>query len=136
MKLDKDVVPVPIEAGTWNVASLEQQVGWLTTTGQRPGGDLAVTLIGHVTVAPAVYGPFAGIGRLKRGDSVIYLWDGVEYAYEVEGMENVAPDDVERLYVADGSRLLLVTCSGYDFLFGRYGRRLIISAVLAGSPGG
>src|SRR5690242_9265641 len=46
IKLAADIQTVPIADGLWDLTSLNAQIGWLLTTGDRPGGDLAMAFVG------------------------------------------------------------------------------------------
>lgn len=133
LKLDRDVERVGIANGTWDLEHLGDEVGWLATTGEHPGDDLAVVLVGHVTTAPGTYGPFAGIGQLVYDEQIVYRWAGHDYVYAVRGQSRADEADVQRLYVPDGNQLLLVTCSSFDYFSMLYTRRLIITAEWIGT---
>src|SRR5574341_724758 len=47
--VDEAIIPIPIVDGAWDLSQLTTQVGWLISTGERPGEGLAMVLIGHVT---------------------------------------------------------------------------------------
>lgn len=130
LDLDENIIPVLIVDGTWDLTKLEKEVGWLATTGQQPGGDLAMTLAGHVNLSLGNPGPFVDLKRLKEFDQVIYRSGGLDYIYAVEGQETVKPDEVDALYVPNGERLLLVTCSDWSYFWRNYARRLIVTAAL------
>lgn len=129
--VDQPVVPVAVNGVEWDLSGLGAQVGWLQTTGAHPGDDLAMVLIGHITLPPpGGYGPFLNLNSLKEGDEVLYRTEQDTYVYRVEGQEVVSPDQVEQLYRPDGSRLLLVTCTGYNALQRKYDQRLLVEAKL------
>jgi LPXTG-site transpeptidase (sortase) family protein len=130
LNLDQPIVPVTIQQGIWDLAELGEQVGWLTTTGRAPEGDLAVALVGHVNISLGHPGPFANLKTLELYDQVIYRLGAVDYIYGVESIEKVEPEAVEQLYVPDGKRLLLVTCSDWSYFWSHYARRLIVTARL------
>ena len=130
LALTQTVVPVSIVDGVWDLETLEEQVGWLTTTGEQPGGDLAVALVGHVNLALGHPGPFEKLEQLEVHDRIIYRADGLDYVYAVQGQETVEPEAVEALYVPDGTRLLLVTCSTWSYFWRHYAQRLIVTADL------
>jgi LPXTG-site transpeptidase (sortase) family protein len=133
LEVDQPIIPILIKDGAWDMAPLEEQVGWLTTTGERPGDDLAMALAGHINISLGRPGPFLNIVDLKSGDEVVYRRDGVDYVYAVRGTEKVEPDAVQQLYVPDGEQLLLVTCSDWSYFWSRYARRLIVTADLIGT---
>ena len=128
--LDQRIVPVLIHDGTWDMDPLGEDIGWLTTTGEKPGGPLAVTLAGHVNISVGNAGPFVNLKRLDVDDRIVYRYGDVDYEYAVRGQQTVEPDAVEALYVADGKQLLLVTCSNWSYFWGHYARRIIVTAEL------
>lgn len=130
LDLDRPVVPVLIREGAWEMESLTDDIGWLTTTGQQPGGDLAMTLAGHVNISLGRSGPFLRLGELDPGDPVIYRLQGTDYRYSVVSQTTVKPEEVQALYVPDGDKLLLVTCSSWSYFWGHYARRVIVTTAL------
>jgi LPXTG-site transpeptidase (sortase) family protein len=130
LDLDQRIVAVDIANGIWDLEKLDQDIGWLPTTGGHPGDDLAMVLAGHVTVTTGRGGPFAQLRHLRIGDQVIYRAGGQDYIYAVESKETVDPEDVQRLYVPDGSRLLLLTCTNWSFFQREYTGRLLVTAKL------
>jgi len=133
LKLDRDVTRVGIADGTWDLTGLDDQVGWLSTTGRHPGDNLAVVLVGHVTTGPGQYGPFAGLGTLAYNTELVYRYGGQDYVYAVRGQRRVDLSDVQQLYVPDGRQLLLVTCSDWNYLAALYTQRLIVTAEWIGT---
>jgi|SRR3990172_630397 len=131
LKVDEKIVGVPIVNDGWDISRLAFHVGWLESTGVRPGDPLAIVLIGHVTVSAAQAGPFAGLHTLKPLDEVIYRSGGVDYVYAIGSVDEVKPEDVDRLYVRKGDHLLLVTCTDWNYTTEKYEGRLIADAVLA-----
>jgi LPXTG-site transpeptidase (sortase) family protein len=129
--VDEAVVTVSIVNGTWNMSHLNTGIGWLESTGRAPGDSLAMAFVGHVTVSAAQRGPFARLWRAHAGDEVIYRAGGTDYVYTIREKANVSPDEVRQLYVNDGRRLLLITCTGWDYLEFSYPQRLIVEAELA-----
>jgi LPXTG-site transpeptidase (sortase) family protein len=131
LDVDQPLVTVPVNGQEWDLSTLGTDVGWLQTTGTHPGDDLAMVFIGHVTLpAPGGAGPFLNLAELKLGDIVEYRSRDKTYVYQVKTREIVSPDHINRLYVADGNRLLLVTCTGYNPLAREYDLRLVVEAVL------
>jgi LPXTG-site transpeptidase (sortase) family protein len=131
LKVDERIVAVPITKDGWDISRLGMHVGWLETTGVRPGQELALTLIGHVTVSAVQVGPFANLYTLRPLDEVIYRSGGSDYVYAINTISEVSPEDVSRLYVNKGDHLLLVTCTDWNYLTETYEGRLIVDAVLA-----
>ena len=109
---------------------LGRSVGWLTTTGARPGDDLAMVVIGHMTLSAVERGPFAYLQDIEKGAEVIYSIAGVDYTYAVSQASRVKPEDVRQLYVPDPNSLLLVTCTDWDSAQCVYVSRLLVRAVL------
>jgi LPXTG-site transpeptidase (sortase) family protein len=130
LDLEQAIVPVPIRDGMWDLSDLGPQVGWLTTTGQHPEGDLAPALVAHVNIALGQPGPFVNLKDLGLQEPVIYRAGGIDYIYAIQSTERVEPEAVDALYVPDGRRLLLVTCSDWSYFWRQYARRLIVTAQL------
>jgi LPXTG-site transpeptidase (sortase) family protein len=131
LDLDREVVTVPVRKGNWDLTGLGQNVGWLETTGQKPGDALAMVFAGHVTVTAVQPGPFADLWKLAIDAPVIYRWGGTDYVYTVKYKLSASPNDVRRLYVEDKQALLLVTCSEWDYTAFDYAKRLIVVAQAA-----
>ena len=129
--LAEPVTAVFVKDGQWDISQLGNQVGHLQTTGRFPGDDYAMTLTGHVTVPwPEIAGPFAELVFVEHGDEIIYRWQGTDYVYEVERIFRLSPQAIDMLYEPDGNKLLLVTCSGWNFTDRQYDERLLTRAVL------
>ena len=130
LNINRSITPVPLRDGQWDIAGLSTEVGHLASTGTFPGDDLAMTFIGHVTVPWPETGPFADLILLEHGEEVIYRWNGMDYIYQVERIFRAHPSNVDLLYDGDGSKINLVTCSGWDFIDREYDERLVTRAVL------
>jgi LPXTG-site transpeptidase (sortase) family protein len=130
IKMAEDIQTVSIAAGLWDLASLHSQIGWLLTTGDRPGGDLAMAFVGHVTIAAGVRGPLTDLWKTSLADEIIYRAGGTDYIYSIQMKNAIQPDDVQKLYVKDGQRLILVTCTDWNYVNGRYSERLLVQAEL------
>ena len=120
---------VPIVDGQWDISGLSTQVGLLDSTGTHPGDAYAMTFIGHVTLPWPGIGPFADLILLEHGEEVIYRLNGTDYIYQVERIFRADPRAVDLLYVPDGEKIVLVTCSGWDFVGREYDERLVTRAV-------
>lgn len=139
LKIDERIAAVPLAGSGWDISRLGMRVGWLESTGVRPGDTMAMALIGHVTVSAVQTGPFADLHTLKALDEVIYRSGGADYVYAIGSLDEVKPEEVERLYVSKGDHLLLVTCTDWNYTTETYEGRLIADAVLVKqrpSPGG
>ncbi|MCC6190842.1 MAG: class F sortase [Anaerolineales bacterium] len=130
LDVNAPVISIPVKDGNWDLSELNAEIGWLSTTGSQPGDDLAMAFVGHFTLAGAKPGPLAGIWDTRPGDEIIYRARGTDYVYAIEGRQTVGPNDVEHLYVNDGERLILVTCTNWDFLNWEYSDRLVVQAAL------
>jgi LPXTG-site transpeptidase (sortase) family protein len=126
MNLDVAVVLSPIVNQTWKVDHLgEDLVGHLEGTAS-PGAPSNLVLAGHVTLAHNVYGPFAGLGNLQPGDTII-VYDGDEpYTYIVDYRQLVARTAVDVTYPTSTGRVTLITCSNWSDQLGAYQERLIV----------
>jgi len=129
--LDKPIVTVPLMQGVWDSSVLQNNIGWLQSTGDGPGAGLAMVLAGHITIAKDVIGPFLNLATLPLEAEVIYTdAAGRRYRYQVASVEIVSPQDTARLYVPDGSQLLLTTCINWNRAARVYRDRLVVTAVL------
>jgi sortase A len=126
MELDVPVIVSPIVNQTWMVNDLGKDfVGHLEGTAS-PGDPSNVVLAGHVTIAPNVYGPFAGLGKLKAGDSIILYTANQSYTYIVDYRQLVERTDIHVAYPSDTGRVTLITCSNWSDELGAYQQRLIV----------
>lgn len=131
LNVSQEITDVPIVEGEWAIDELGSQVGLLDSTGTHPGDDMAMAFIGHVTRPwPEISGPFADLILLKHGEEVIYRVNGTDYVYQVERIFRADPRAVDLLYVPNGEKIVLVTCSGWDFVDREYAERLITRAIL------
>ncbi len=134
LRLTENVTAVPLLADAWDLYSLEQEIGWLPTTGAYPGDDLAMVFAAHVNVRSGRAGPFHDLNQLQVGDQIVYVHEGLEYIYEMRSSEVLDPTDVEQLYVEDGSQILLITCQNWDGRANTYSERLVVTAELIAGP--
>jgi sortase A len=130
LEVDEPILTIPIKDGAWDLSELNLEIGWLSSTGREPGDSLAMAFIGHFTVAGARPGPLADIWDTRPGDEIIYRANGTDFVYAIEDRKTVGPQAIKELYVPDGDRLLLVTCTNWDFLNWEYSDRLIVQAAL------
>jgi sortase (surface protein transpeptidase) len=128
--VDAPTTTVPLAKGAWDISRLDAEVGWLESTGDRPGAGLAMAFIGHVTLSALERGPFADLWTLEPAAQIIYRAGGTDYLYAVLDIFKVKPEDAGRLFVPDGQRLLLVTCANWNYLTETYDARLVAEAVL------
>ncbi len=130
LDLERSVVTVPITNGEWNLEGLDHNIGWLASTGAKPNDDFAMVLAAHVTLTASETGPFHKLASMAPGSRFTYRWDGVDYIYEMGAKRVVSPDAVRDLYVEDGSKLILVTCTTWDPSLEAYSERVLAEATL------
>jgi LPXTG-site transpeptidase (sortase) family protein len=130
LDLDEAVRPILLRDGEWDITPLGLGIGWLESTGARPLSDLAMVLIGHLTLSAAQRGPFADLQHIARGAEIIYVLDGEAFVYAVREKGRLTTDDVGRIYLPDGRSLLLITCTDWDFEAHEYAKRLLVRAEL------
>jgi LPXTG-site transpeptidase (sortase) family protein len=128
--VNEPVITIPIRDEQWDISGLDGQVGWLMTTGARPGDFFGMVLIGHITRRDYSRGAFADLESARAGLEILYQADGIEYVYEVTERGRVPPNDVKELYVNDGNVLLLMTCTDWDGSTRTYANRLLVRAEL------
>lgn len=130
--VDLEIVTVPVLAGEWDLSVLDNNVGWLKTTGAAPGDALAMVFAGHVTLSTGQTGPFASLWASRLDETeIIYRSGGTDYVYVVKLKTNAGPNDAQRLYVKDGQKILLITCTAWNYLTFQYDSRLIVEAGLS-----
>jgi LPXTG-site transpeptidase (sortase) family protein len=130
--VSQPIIDLPLENGRWDVSKLGEQVGRLGGTGALPGDALAPVFAGHMTFptsATLETGAFANLQYATYGTEIIYEVNGNETAYTVAEISRVAPEEVERLYLADGDSILLVTCTDWDADGRLYSNRLLVRAI-------
>ena len=124
--LDVPVVLSPIVSQTWQVSHLGKDfVGHLEGTAS-PGDPSNVVLAGHVTLAHNVYGPFAGLGKLQPGDSIVVYVGDQPYTYIVDSRQMVNRTDVQVAYPTQTARITLITCTDWSNELKVYQKRLIV----------
>ena len=129
LKVDAPVVISPIKDQTWQVDHLGRQVGHLEGTAP-PGSNSNMVLAGHVTLAANVYGPFAGLAQLSRGDIMTVYQGNERFNYEVDGYEIVERTAVEVTHPTNTGQLTLITCNNWNSEKGQYEQRLVVRSHL------
>ncbi|HWQ46420.1 MAG TPA: sortase, partial [Longilinea sp.] len=128
--VNESIVGVPLEDDTWDVTWLGDQIGWLEGTAY-PTWDGNSALTGHVYGANGLPGPFANLGSLTYGDTIIIHYGGQQYMYSVRASLSVSPSSTYWLLKhEDYSWLTLVTCQHYNQTTDSYDLRRVIRAVL------
>lgn len=110
-----------------DVASVEIVEGELATPERLVGAyrrEEVVFLYGHST------GVFRELSRVEVGDEVVYVDEGMETRYVVDGIEVMARDRVGmgQLLSGEAGELVLMTCAGDLLEDGDYSERLIVYA--------
>jgi LPXTG-site transpeptidase (sortase) family protein len=129
MSLDAPIVLAPIENQTWNVDDLDQKIGHLEGTA-RPGANSNLVLAGHVTLDSGIYGPFAGLGQLNPGDTIIVYDNDQRFEYMVDSHQTVPRTAVEVTFPTDTAQITLITCNNWNAEAERYDERLVVKGHL------
>ena len=138
LRITQPIVQIPLENGRWDVSQLGSQVGLLAGTGAHPGDTLAPVFAGHMTFPTAAAletGAFADLQVVTYGTEIILRATTETFHYTVSEISRVAPSEVERLYLADGNSILLVTCTDWDENGRFYTNRLLVRAILQRNNG-
>jgi LPXTG-site transpeptidase (sortase) family protein len=123
------ITGVPRQAGGWDVTWLGNLAGYLEGTAFPTWiGNSVIT--GHVVVASGLPGPFARLGQLSFGDSVIVHAWGEQYRYEVRQMSVLSPNDPSIFRHEERAWLTLLTCQDFDPTSETYRTRQVVRAVL------
>ena len=129
LKINIPVVGVPFRDGTWNVAWLGKQAGWLQGSAFPSwNGNSVVT--SHVYLANGLPGPFVNLISLRFGEKVIIHAYGEKYVFEVRSNEIVEPNDASVFRHEERAWLTLVTCRDYDEKINAYRKRVVVRALL------
>jgi LPXTG-site transpeptidase (sortase) family protein len=123
------VVGVPKKDGTWNVAWLADQAGWLEGSA-FPSWNGNSVLTGHVYLSNGLPGPFVNLNKLKFGDKLVVYAFGQKYTFDVQTNEIVNPTDRSVMKHEEKPWLTLVTCRDYDEKTDTYKSRVVVRAVL------
>ena len=129
--VESNITVIPQVDGTWDVAWLNNDIGWLQGTAYPSLSGNSV-LTGHYFNSYGAAGPFRYLGQLAVGDTIIVRSYRVNYAYQVRSLQQVDPANVDvMLKHEDTPWLTLVTCVDYlannDFKY-----RLIVRAEFVG----
>jgi LPXTG-site transpeptidase (sortase) family protein len=129
IKVDTSIVGVESKNGSWDVAWLQNQVGWLNGTAYPTWKGNSV-LTAHVVNADGKPGVFSGLKALGVGEYIYVYSGGYRYTYKVVSNGFVQPDDITVIKHEEKSYLTLITCDSYDEKTGTYLRRVAVRAVL------
>ena len=123
------IVGVPLKNGTWNVAWLGNQAGWLEGSA-FPSWNGNSVLTGHVYDANGLAGPFVNLSKLKYGDLVIIHAYGEKYTFAIQTNAVVAPNNKSVMKHEEKPWLTLITCKDYDERTNTYLNRTVVRAIL------
>jgi LPXTG-site transpeptidase (sortase) family protein len=123
------VVGVPLKDGSWNVAWLGNQAGWLQGTA-FPSWNGNSVLTSHVYLSNGLAGPFVNLNKLKFGEKIIIHAYGEKYTFEVQTNTILEPNDPTAFKHEEKPWLTLVTCKEYDEKQNTYRKRVVVRAVL------
>lgn len=123
------VQEVPFIGKTWEVGSLDNEVGLLERT-SRPGLGSNTVLAGHIAATRLGGGPFLNLHRLNPGDDLLVQTAAGTYTYQVREQWVVQPTEVSVLAASAAPQLTLVTCTGWDEESQTYTLRRVIVADL------
>ena len=115
--------------GTWDVAWLGENAGWLEGTAfPATAGNTGITA--HVWDADNHPGPFVNLRKLGYGDVVeIHAW-GYVYTYSVRYNYLTTPTNTAPLHHEEYDWLTLLTCESYSSAYDSYRYRRVVRAVL------
>ncbi len=130
LKVNEPIIEIPIVEGEWDIGALGSRIGWLTTTGARPGEAWAMAFVGHVSLDTGISGPFGYLWRLRPGAEIVFQQGATQYVYVVTEKRAVGADAVNELYIPDGNQMVLMTCDNWDFANWHYTERLLVLAEL------
>ncbi len=131
--VNQRIEPIKLLKRQWDLYNLGKIVGWLPTTGMTPEDQYAMVFAAHFTDYDGLPGSFHGLADLPIGTQFIYQWQGVDYVYQIERFETAHPAEIERLYVADSSLAILITCANYNPATGAYDNRTLAYGRLIGT---
>lgn len=125
------IVGVPKTDGTWNVAWLGNQAGWLEGSA-FPSWNGNSVLTGHVYLYNGQPGPFVKLIDIQYGDQVIVHAYGQKYTFVVQTSMAVQPTDASVMKHEETPWLTLITCRDYDARTDTYLTRTVVRAALLG----
>jgi LPXTG-site transpeptidase (sortase) family protein len=129
LKIQAPIVGVESRQGKWDVAWLQNQVGWLNGTAYPTWKGNSV-LTAHVANADGKPGVFANLKALGVGEYVFVYSGGYRYTYKVVSNAFVQPNDSSVMKHEEKPYLTLITCDTYDEKTGTYLRRVAVRAEL------
>ena len=129
MSLDAPILLAPIENQTWKVDHLGQSIGHLEGTA-KPGSDSNLVLAAHVSLEGGEYGPFAGLGKLNPGDTVVVFEGEQKFEYMIDSHQTVDRTAVDVTFPSETGQITLITCNSWNASEARYDERLVVKGHL------
>ena len=123
------IVGIPANKDGWDLTWLGAKAGWLEGTAY-PTWEGNTVITAHVYLPNGKPGPFIDLKKLRWGNRLYILSNGMRYTYEVRIVARVKPENDTILAHEDRDWVTLVTCAGYDDATGTYKWRDIVKAVL------
>jgi LPXTG-site transpeptidase (sortase) family protein len=123
------IVGVESRKAGWDVAWLQDQVGWLNNTAYPTWKGNSV-LTAHVVNADGKPGVFSNLKALGVGEYMFIYSGGYRYTYRVVSSGLVQPDDRSVMKHEEKPYLTLITCDTYDEQTGTYLQRVAVRAEL------
>lgn len=130
LRVKSGIVGVTPGQQGWDVAWLNQQVGWLQGTAY-PTFEGNSVLTAHNFTPDGNAGPFSSLQNLKYGEQIIVHSGGWKYTYEIRSNFLVSANNTYWLTKHEEySWVTLVTCQQFDEKTQTYRYRRIVRAVL------
>ena len=122
------ILGIPQAGHSWDLTWLKDDLGYLQGSA-FPGWQGNTVVVGHLTLADGVAGPFANLHALQIGDEIILHTWGDEIPYKVRevGYRMDAADE-DTFQHEDADWLTLITCQSYDNLARNYRWRVVVRA--------
>jgi LPXTG-site transpeptidase (sortase) family protein len=127
--VNASIVGVESRKAGWDVAWLQDQVGWLNNTAYPTWKGNSV-LTAHVVNADGRPGVFSSLKALGVGEYMFVYSGGYRYTYRVVSSGLVQPDDRSVMKHEEKPYLTLITCDTYDERTGTYLQRVAVRAEL------
>ena len=122
------ILGIPQAGHSWDLTWLKDDLGYLQGSA-FPGWQGNTVVVGHLTLADGVAGPFANLHALQIGDEIILHTWGDEIPYKVREVGyRVDAADEDTFQHEDADWLTLITCQSYDNLARNYRWRVVVRA--------
>jgi LPXTG-site transpeptidase (sortase) family protein len=130
LKVNTEIVGIPILHAAWDISWLGNRAGWLQGTAFPTwAGNSVVT--GHVWNADNTPGIFIDLKKLAWNDQIIvHAWKQ-KYTYQVRSVQTIKPDAITQVVKHENVPwLTLLTCGDFNEKTGAYKTRELVRAVL------